>query len=172
MKPKTIVLLSTFLSLASLSAGEKPAENAVAKQFRQHLQKADQNRDGSVTKAELVQAITNETKADPATVDQIVSTIMKDLDVDQDEKLSASEIDAGAIKAGEHAVADANVKRAQRVMDALIKYKKQHDDTLPATLEELSNLNLLPTVALQCILVDGNEQPWGYEPGKMSAADP
>src|ERR1051326_7368124 len=106
-------------------AGDEPAENAAAKQFRQHLEKADQNKDGVVTKEELISQITRETGGDSATVDQIVSTLMKDLDVDHDGKLSGTEIEAGARKAGEHAAIETNINRARRVMDALNEYKER-----------------------------------------------
>jgi len=167
------ILALIILSLGAILAlaGDKPAENAAAKQFRQHLEKADQNKDGVVTREELVSQITKETGGDAATVDQIVTTIMKDLDGDHDGKLSASEIDAGVRRAGEHAAVEANVNRAQRVMDVLGEYMAKHTDAPPAALEELTKQNLAPPTALQCILADGDERPWGYEPGNLHATD-
>ena len=165
-----LALLLLFGSILA-SAGDNPATNAAAKQFRQHLEKADQNKDGFVTQEELVSEITKETGGDSAVADQIVSAMMKDLDVDHDGKLSATEIDAGASKAGEHAATETDVNRARRVMGALTDYKQKHGDKLPGNLEELRKLDLIPAIALQCIVVSGDEKPWGYEPRDENTTD-
>jgi hypothetical protein len=167
LRPILPFLLSLF-GASLVFAGDNPAENPAAKQFRQHLEKADQNKDGIVTREELVAEIRRSTGGDAATVEQIVSTMMEDLDTDHDGKLSAAEIDAGARKAGEHAATEVNVNRAKRVMDALFEYMQKHNDSPPAALAELTKLGI-PAAALQCILADGEEKPWGYEPGDSHA---
>src|SRR5438034_6681481 len=124
MKATVFILLLTLASAATIRADDKPTENPVAAQFRKHLEDADQNKDGFVTREELAAEISKDPSRDPETVEKIVATMMRDLDTDNDGKLSAAEIAAGARKAGQNAATKQDVRRAQLVMDALAEYKK------------------------------------------------
>jgi hypothetical protein len=157
---RTVLFVAVALAASAVRAEEKPAENPVATQFRQHLESADKNRDGFVSSEELAAEIGNDPKRDPKTIDQIVSAMFRDLDADHDGRLSPAEIAEGARRAGENANTKQSVRRAESVMSALGDYRKQHQK-YPATLQELGEL--LPQPALRCIVADGHEKPWGYE---------
>ena len=163
MRSKTFIFSLTVAFAASTPADDKPIDNPVAAQFRKHLEDADKNKDGFVTPDELAAELSTETARDPKVVEQIVSAMMRDLDSDHDGKLSGAEIAGGARKAGENAVTKQDVQRAQQLVDALSEYKEKHAGAQPAELQELAALHLVPEITLRCILVDGNEKPWGYE---------
>ena len=170
MKSTVFLLLLTLLSAATTRADDKPTENLVAAQFRKHLEDADQNKDAFVTREELAAEINKDPNLDPKTVEQIVSAMMRDLDSDHDGKLSRAEITEGARKAGENAVTQQDAERAQQLVDALGEYKGKHDGTQPAELQELAALHLVPEIALRCILADGQERAWGYQPASDANA--
>jgi|GEM_PF-3839471 len=127
MKTTIIILFLALVSFATTRAEDKAPENPVAAQFRKHLEDADKNKEGYVTREELVAEIGKDPKRDPQTVEKIVSAMMRDLDTDHDGKLSPAEIANGARKVGQNASTKQDVNRAQLVMDALIEYKKGHD---------------------------------------------
>jgi hypothetical protein len=148
---------------AYVLASDRPAENPIATQFRKHLEDADQNKDGFVTAAELSAEISKDHKRDAHTVEDIASGMMRDLDTDHDGKLSATEIAEGARKLGQNSTIKQNIGRAQLVMEAIAGYKENHGRK-PTKLDELVELQLIPDTALRCIVADGHEKLWGYEP--------
>jgi hypothetical protein len=164
VKSEIFIVFFTVAIAATTHADDKSINNPVAAQFRKHLESADKNKDSFVTGEELAAELSRGTVPDPKVAEEIASAIMRDLDSDHDGKLSGLEIAEGARKAGENAVTKQNVERAQRLADALTEYKKKHDGTQPTALQELATLHLIPEIALRCILVDGNETPWGYQP--------
>ena len=162
-KSEMFLLLLTSALASDAPAGEKPAENPVAMQFRQHLEAADQNKDGFVTRKELSVEISKDPQRDSKAVEQITAAMMRDLDTDRDEKLSKAEIAEGARRAGENAITKQDVLRAQQLVDGLNGYKEKHDGKQPGELQELAVLHLVPETALHCILADGQEKSWGYQ---------
>jgi hypothetical protein len=115
-----------------------------------------------VAREELVAEVARASKRDPGTVEKIVDAMMRDLDTDKDTKLSVAEVTAGVRKVGENYVVQQNVRRAQVVMEAFVKYKRAHSDATPATMDEMVKLRLAPEEAFRCIMADGNEKGWGY----------
>src|SRR4051812_11955767 len=95
----TRLILTFVITTAPLvRAGDTPAENPIATQFRKHLEDADQNKDGFVTPAELSAEISKDRKRDAHSVGDIASGMIRDLDTDHDGKLSVTEIAEGARK--------------------------------------------------------------------------
>lgn len=160
------------LSLVSIAQAEPATENAAAKEYRARLEAADANRDGSVTREELVAEVARASKRDPATVEKIVDAMMRDLDTDKDTKLSGAEVAAGALKVGENYVVQQNVRRAQVVMQVLAKYKSDHNGAAPAAIDEMVKLGLAPEEAFRCVMADGNEKAWGYTRPDKDKATP
>jgi hypothetical protein len=157
------LVLGLFVGVAAfIRADDKPSDNPVAVQFREHLAAADKNKDGIVTREELLAEV-SKAKPDRETVEQVVSAMMSELDTDHDDKLSATEIAEGVRKTGEKAIRKEDVRRAQQIVDALAQYKQRHDGAQPETLEDLARLKFVPAGALRCILAGGEEKPWGFE---------
>ncbi|HSH93835.1 MAG TPA: EF-hand domain-containing protein [Roseimicrobium sp.] len=175
MFPREFCSFACFGLLLSGIVHAGPAtENAAAQEYRKHLEAADTNRDGFVSREELVVEIAKSSKRDPATVEKMVDAMIRSLDTDKDAKLSATEIDAGARKVGENYVVQQNVRRAKVVMEALAKYKTDHGGATPVALEGMVKIGLAPEEALRCIMADGNEKAWGYtrpQDGKAAPGD-
>jgi len=163
MKTVARILLLIFLSRVVVFAEDNSTENPVAAQFRHHLEDADTNKYGLVTREELAAEIAKDKKRSPQTVDEIVSGMFHDLDTDNDGKISKAEVAAGARKVTEHAVVEDDVWRAQQVMNAITEYRNQHDGARPGNLDELLKLGLVPQAALLCIVADGGKRAWGYK---------
>jgi transcription termination factor NusB len=151
-------------------SGNEPTENPVSAEFRKHLSHADRNRDGFVTKEELTAEIASDPNRTAEQVDNIVAAMIQDLDSDHDGRLSKAEVAEGARRAGENAITKQDVSRAQQLVDGIAEYKQKHDGAQPANLQELARLHLVSAKALNCALLNGSEQPWGYRPATDSNA--
>lgn len=169
MKILSFFLLLPLTAATMALAEDKATENPAAAQFRKHLEAADANKDGFVTRAELVAEI-GKGGRDPEIVEKIVDNMLRDLDADKDGRLSPAEITAGALKVGQTFTTKQNVSRAKQVMAAWDEYRTQHKGVAPASLDELAKQNLVPANILRCIVADGQEKPWGYNT-EYKAAD-
>ena len=134
----------------------------------QTMNHADIDKDGIVTRQELTAEISNRGKRSPQEVERIVDSLMSELDTDKDGKLSIAETLVGARKTTERMITKADVRRAQEIMFQLGTYKKTHNGSLPAKLDELEKLNLVNKEVLLCTMTDGSEKAWKYTPEKSA----
>jgi EF hand domain-containing protein len=163
MKSVAYVLLPAFVASVVVFAEDQRPENPAAAQFRKHLEDADTNKDGRVTREELAAEVAKDKNRDQQTIDEIVSRMFSDLDTDNDGTISKAEVAAGAHKVAEHAVVEDDVRRAQQIMNAIAEYKNEHRGARPGNLDELVKLGLIAQAALVCTVADGGKRAWGYK---------
>ncbi|MDB6080263.1 MAG: hypothetical protein JWO82_4010 [Akkermansiaceae bacterium] len=161
--PRTsAVLLSLGLVLASPLHGQSTVS----------LESADANRDGFVTKAELLSAYFAKTPGSTAEVRAaFADSTLERLDANKDGKLSKDEIAAGVPKPGTVMVEKGNPDTARIIMAALAEYRKSHAGVPAQTLNDLSKDGLVPAAALLCTLANGQKSPWTYTPAGQKPLD-
>ena len=149
---------------ASLTSKSKLLKNPVALQFREHVLRADANRDGIVTKEELTQEIENETHRDAKSIERSVSAMMDEIDRNSDGKLSRQEVEFGVQRTAEKANLQDDVSKAQEIMHALAAYRAKHSGNFPHSLEDPAMSKLVSPSVLVCAVADGSEKEWIFKP--------
>lgn len=165
-----------FLCISCVSSAicknYNPTNNMAAVQFRIHLKNADTNKDGFVTKEELVSAIISSTRKSENIAVSIASSMISDLDINKDGKLSYAEFEAGSTEVGEQSNTKISVSRAQEIMDAISAFKNKSGGTAPTSLHELKKEFPISATSMNCILANGEEKPWLYTTNSSYSNDP
>jgi hypothetical protein len=169
----SIATLPSITVLASDGAKESGlSKHPAAADFRKQLAEADADKDGLVARHELIAAIASTSSGlDPAKIEGITGRMLEKLDTDKDGQLSMKEVEAGAVETAIQVNIRTNVDRAQQIMQGIEQFKKSNEGRLPVTLNQLVEANLLRAEANLCLLADGSEKPWVFDPN-VASSDP
>lgn len=172
MKITTGTFIAVFL-LTAIGRGEdeKLAQHPAAIQFREHLLHADVNKDGFVTRGELVSEINNFSKRDPEEVKAIVDSMFGTSDLDHNGRISVQEIKVGAKVTALRSIVKHDMKRAEAIMQGIAEFKITHNGSIPKSFDDLVKAHLIEEKEAVCILADGTEKPWVFNPTSPKADD-
>ena len=158
-----LALILTFLLIliSQIKAEQdKLSQHPTAVQFREHLLKADANKDGYITRDELTAEVEKGGKRPPEQVKEIVDSMMEESDQDHDGRISRQEIEVGARATAIRAIIRDDARIAEDLMQAIDEFRKKYNGNIPKTVGELAKAKLISEEEVMCKLADGSDKPW------------